>query len=200
MNFTGHDLVKLRLPLIAAILLLATGLLLAWWSFADVRQAEQERDAAARRKDLIAQRLQQVRSEEREIKERTQLFQQWQTTGLIGEEKRLEWTEMLRAIQQELRIPGMIYEFGVQAPLEKVQGTAYAWFASPMHLQLQLLHEGDLLDFLSRVEKKAQALVLIRECTLSRAPKVDEPRTTTAQLKADCDLQWLTVRRSTGKS
>lgn len=200
MKFAARDVAKIRLPLLAATVLLVIGILLAWWSWTEAQRAARERDATASRKEQIAQRLRQVRSEEQELKEMTQLFQHWEKSAITGEEKRLEWMETLRALQQELRIPGMNYEFGVQVPLESVQGAAYAWFGSPMRLQLRLLHEGDLLNFLTRLEQEARALVLIRNCRLARLDKAaGEGRESWAQLKADCELQWLTVRRSTGK-
>ncbi|WP_153132600.1 hypothetical protein [Dechloromonas hortensis] len=202
MKFAVHDLVKIRLPLLAAVLLLAIAGLIAWWSMGEAQKAEQERNSAANRKGQVEQRLRQVRIEEQELKDRAQTFQQLQASGISGEEKRLEWIEMLRATQQALRLPGMNYEFGVQVPLENVDGAAYAWFASPMRLQLRLLHEEDLLNFLSQIEKNAKALVLVRNCKLGRIGNAGNPgstRETLAQLTADCEMQWITVRRASGK-
>jgi sensor domain CHASE-containing protein len=78
MTFTQRDLVKLQLPLIGALLLLVIAGLLAWWSLLDAQKAEQQRNVAENSKNQIEQRLRQVRTEEQEIKERAQLFQQLQ--------------------------------------------------------------------------------------------------------------------------
>jgi len=198
MKFTQRDLVKLKWPLVGALLLLVIAGLLAWWSQQDAQNAEQQRNAAENSKNQIEQRLHQVRTEEEELKERAQIFQKMQKSGIVGEEKRLDWTEMLRAIQNEIRPPAMTYEFGAQIPLEKMTGLDYAYFASPMRLQLRLLHEEDLLNFLARLQKEAKALVLIRSCKLSPLPNSGEAREMLPQLSAECELQWITVRRSTG--
>ena len=189
MTFTQRDLVKLQLPLIGALLLLVIAGLLAWWSLLDAQKAEQQRNVAENSKNQIEQRLRQVRTEEQEIKERAQLFQQLQKAGITGEEK--------RDIQSELRLPGMTYEFGAQIPLDNAATLDYAYFASPMRLQLRLLHEADLLNFLARLQKEAKALVLIRRCKLSPQPGTGEVREAQPQLSAECELQWVTIRRST---
>ena len=198
MKFTRRDLVKLKWPLVGALLLLVIAGLLAWWSQQDAQKAEQQRKAAENSKNQIEQRLRQVRTEEQELKERAQIFQKMQKSGIAGEEKRLDWTEMLRAIQSDIRLPAMTYEFGAQIPLENMTGQDYAYFASPMRLQLRLLHEEDLLNFLARLQKEAKALVLIRSCKLSPQPGSSEVREVLPQLSAECELQWITVRRSAG--
>ena len=143
------------------------------------------------------QKTARTRSNNACVKERAQLFQQLQKSGITGEEKRLDWTEMLRDIQSELRLPGMTYEFGAQIPLDNAATLDYAYFASPMRLQLRLLHEADLLNFLARLQKEAKALVLVRRCKLSPQPGTAEVREAQPQLSAECELQWVTIRRST---
>nr|MBL8412100.1 hypothetical protein [Dechloromonas sp.] len=197
MKLTSRDLLRLRLPLFVALALLALGSLLAWWSTLAGQQASQERNDAANARLQIEQRLRQVRTEEQEVKERTQVFQAMQARGMVGPEKRLEWTELLRQLQRELRLPGMTYELGAQKQLESVNGVAYAYFASPMRLQLRLLHEQDLLLFLNRLQREARAMVLIRDCKLARQSETTETRPLTPQLAADCELQWITVQRAT---
>lgn len=199
MTFTRRDFAKIRIPLLGALLLSAAGGLIAWWSAGEADQAQRERDAAAAHKNQLEQRLRQARTEEQELKARTQIFLQWQADGITGEEKRLEWTEALRNIQHNLHLPGMNYEFGVQTPLENVSGAAYAWFGSPLRLQLSLLHEGDLLRTLSAIEREAPALVLARSCKLTRQTSDETTGTSSAQLKAECEMQWLTARRASGK-
>lgn len=197
MKFTVRDLRKLRWPLLGTLLLLLAAGLLAWWSLLNAQQAEQQRRTAENGKNQIEQRLRQVRTEEQEIKERTRVFQRLQNSGIAGEEQRLEWTEMLRDIQHDMRLPGISYEFGTQQTLENAPDLAYAYFASPMRLQLRPLHEEDLLKFLTRVQKEAKALVLVRRCKLSSASsRASDAGETQPSLSAECELQWITLQRS----
>lgn len=199
MKLTGRDLPKLWLPLLAALAMFLVAGLLVWGSQLDAGKAEQERSIATAAKNQIEQRLRQVRTEEQEIRERTQLLQQLQNSGITGDEKRLDWMEMLRETQRELRIPGMSYEFGAQTSLDKGEDATYTWFSSPLLLKLRLLHEEDLLNFLARVEKNARALVIVRSCKLVPLPSQANGREVMAQLSAECDMQWLTARPASGK-
>lgn len=199
MKLTGRDLPKLWLPLLAALAMLTIAGLLVWGSQLDAGKAEQERNRATTAKNQIEQRLRQVRTEEQEIRDRTQLLKQLQGSGITGDEKRLDWMEMLRETQRQLRIPGMSYEFGAQTSLDKGEDATYAWFSSPLHLQLRLLHEEDLLNFLASIQKNAKALVIVRSCKLAPLPRPADGREVMAQLGAECDMQWLTARQASGK-
>lgn len=199
MTFSQKDFNKLQIPLLSMVIMLALGGLLAWWSMGLAEQANRDNKAASVSKNQMDQRLRQVRTEEQELKEKAQIFQQMQNSGMAGEEKRLEWTEMLRNTQRDMRLPGMTYEFGAQMPIDTVEGAAFAYFTSPMRLQLRLLHEQDLLNFLTRIQTQASALVLVRSCKLSPLTRSNDARDGLAQLGAECELHWVTVRRSTGK-
>jgi hypothetical protein len=198
MTFSQKDFTKLQIPLLSMVVMLLIAGLLVWWSMGLAEKSKRENVAANASKNQVDQRLRQVRTEEQELKEKAQIFQQMQNSGMAGEEKRLDWTEMLRNTQREMRLPGMTYEFGAQIPLDTVEGAAFAYFTSPMRLQLRLLHEQDLLNFLNRIQKEASALVLVRSCKLSPLTRSNDARDGLAQLGAECELQWVTVRRSTG--
>lgn len=199
MKLTRRDLHKLWPPVLGMLLLVGASIFIALFAHGDALQAEQTRNAASSAQSQIEQRLRQVRTEELEIKERTRQLQQLQQSGITGEERRLDWLELLRDSQHALRLPGMKYEFGAQVPLDKEATAAYAWYASPMHLQLRLLHELDLLNFLERIEREAKALVIVRACKLTPLTGAADAREAFAQLSAECELQWLTVRQVAGR-
>ena len=189
MNIGRRDLVRLRLPLLGffCTLSLAGGLLA--WSEGQRGQAEQARDAARSSKNGIEQRLRQANGEAQNLAERAAIFRQMQETGILGEEQRLEWTEMLQNMQRELRLPGLHYEFAAQMPLAAGNCSAPGCFSSLLRLQLQLLHEMDLLALLARIEKEAKAVVVLQGCRLQPLQQATE----TARLNADCRMQWITL-------
>jgi len=199
MTLNRRDLRKLALPLAAMLALLLVAGLLAWNTQSDATLAERERNAAIAAHNQIDQRLRQVRNEEQEIKERAHLLQRLQSAGIAGEEHRLDWMELLRDTQRDLRLPGMKYEFGAQTTLDGGKLAPDGWYASPLRIQFRLLHEGDLLNFLARIQKNASALVLVRACKLGPLPGQPDARAAMAQLGAECEMQWLTVRRPPGK-
>jgi hypothetical protein len=195
MKLERRDLARLRWPLLLALVMLAAAIAGIGWSQKVERAARAERDSALQAKTQIEQRLRQVRSEEQDIKTRTQQFHAMEQAGIVGPERRLDWTEQLRDLQRSLRLPGMTYEFGPQVPLDPPAGGAPVFHASPLRVQLRLLHEEDLLNFLPRLQREARALVLVRGCKVSRlAP----PAADGANLGAECTMDWITLRRPAG--
>jgi len=196
MKLDQRDLIKLRLPLLAAIIPIAVAALFAWWSNGIAQQSGSMRNIAANRKQQIEQRLLQVRTEEQDLKERTALFLRLEKSGLIGDEKRLDWTEQLRDLQRQLLLPGMSYEFGPQSPLEKLSGGSYAYHSSPLKIQFRLLHEEDLLNFIGRLQQEAKALVRVRSCSLVRETRQGANGNAPSLLNAECEMDWITLRRA----
>jgi hypothetical protein len=66
--------------------------------------------------------------------------------------------------------------------------------ASQMKLQMQLLHEGELLTFLAELRKSVEALIQVRSCSIDRMPPSKVDRSNNAQLRVDCTLEWITLR------
>ena len=197
MKLASRDLKKVQWVALLATLLIAVAVAAGLWTSGDARKALIERDAAAARKSEIEMRLSRVRTEEQEIKARTQSFQQMENAGITGPEKRLDWTELLRDVQHQLRLPGMSYEFGPQIPLESTTDTGYAFHGSQLKIQLHLLHEEDLLNFITRLQQEAKAMVLVRSCRIARLPAAT-PAGANAQLSAECTMEWITLRRTSG--
>jgi len=198
MKFGARDLYKMRWHLLAAIAALALGGLLAWWSTqVQIRSAGELQQTQARAK-AAETRLQQVRSEEEEIRGKAALFVKLRDAGIIGPERRLDWTELLATQQQQQRLPGLEYELSPQTPLDAAANGGYGYYKSTMKLRLQLLHEEDLLRFISALEQRASALVVTRSCKTSRIPAVTSS-SPVAQLASDCELDWITVRKNGAK-
>ena len=185
----GTDFRKLRWHLPALVALLAAAAALALWSQALAERSRLDRDRANAQFRQTDGKLRQVRIEEQEIKDKSALFLHLTAIGIIGEERRLDWTEMLRESQRQLRLTQMSYEFAPQTLLEGNGNTDYAFYVSPMKIHLQLVHEEDLINFLAMVQKNAKAAVAIRSCNLNRP--AGSP---IGQLSADCELDWITAR------
>ena len=198
MNFTARDLGKLQWPLLGTLLMLVLASLLVIWSSNQLTAISSDRDAAERQKSAAEQRLRQVRTEEQELRDRGAQYQRMQQKGIIGDEKRLEWTELIEEIRQQMRIPAITYEFGVRKPLDDGTG-APGFFASPMRMQMRLLHEEDLLIFLRRLQQEAKAQIIIRNCSLTSLANRPVGSNELAQLNAECELRWITVRPPTSQ-
>ena len=135
-----------------------------------------------------------MRSEETEIKQKSAVFSGLQARGVIGEEQRLEWVELLKTIRDRRRLLDLQYEIAPQRALDAAPGSAFTFYASTMKIQLKLLHEEDLTRLLDDLRQQARALIQVKSCTVSRLPRGSADGT--AQLLADCQIDWITLRET----
>lgn len=173
------------------------------WSAQQLKKSGEKslREAVAARKD-IETRLARARVEERELRDKINRFQALQGRGYIGPERRLDWVETIARVKAARRIFKLDYEFSPQRPVDAgiLPGGASAGgfeiMASQMRLHIQLLHEGELLEFLAELREAVQALVQVRSCSMERIAPSGTDRTRNAQLKAECTLEWISLRES----
>jgi len=67
---------------------------------------------------------------------------------------------------------------------------------SRMKLEMLLLHENDLLDFLADLEAARKAYVSARQCQVTRIERAPAPGSTALQprLRAECQVDLVSVR------
>lgn len=152
-------------------------------------QAQQARDAAYTR-------YAHVENEKDEIRTFQPQFLALRDKGLIGEERRLDWVDAIRQIQERLRLLPLSYEFAPQQSVKLDSHLAlgdYALRGSRMTLHMDLLHEVDLFNFFENLHQ--HAYFAVQECVLRRsAAAATAPNA--PSLTADCDLNWLTLAPS----
>lgn len=184
------------LVLLLASILLAAAAVAAVLQFAQQTHVAHQR-AGVRQAETRA-KLSRVHDDEREIRAKIDRYGELIAHGRIAPEQRLEWVEALRQIKETRRLSGLDYEIAPQRPLEErnpVSG-GYAFLASPMKLEMSLLHENDLLGLLADLSAQVQALVSVKSCKLERIGGARaEPGA--AQLKAQCEIDWITLQEKT---
>jgi len=124
-------------------------------------------------------------------------YQDLERVGIIGEERRLGWTEALERADEALKLPELKYTIDTQArhraeyPLP--DGT-YKLFASEMNLNLGLLHGDDLFRLLNLLEDEGEGLFSVDACSLIRVR--DAPgRGDTPHVRSTCRLYWYTIKQ-----
>ena len=195
MNFVRSDFVKLRHSLRFCAATLGVGTLLAIASF-DVRQrAAAEKSTAQTLQSEFDLKLQRVRDEEAEIKIQAAVFRQLQAQGVLGEERRLEWVELLNEIRERRRLIGLHYEFSPRRRLDAEKDDAFVFYASAMRLRIELLHEEDLTQLIADFKQRASALIQIRSCDISRISLADD-KAGAPRLTAECLIDWITCTKA----
>ena len=67
------------------------------------------------------------------------------------------------------------------------------FLASPMKLDMALLHEEDLFRFIGDLRGALNAYVVVRSCNIIRADSAITERSSGPRLRANCDIDLVTV-------
>lgn len=201
MKLDSKDLKRLQWAIALLVVMTLIGGVSVWTTQQWKKGAEKTyKEAAAARKD-IQTRLARARVEEQELRDKIVRFQALRDRGYIGPERRLDWVEAIARIRTARRIVKLDYEFAPQRPVDAgilpggSTAGGFAIMSSQMRMQIQVLHEGELLAFLAELRNTVQALLQVRSCAIERIPPSGIQRGgTNAQLKAECALEWITLR------
>jgi hypothetical protein len=188
------------LALFGLCLLISTGLVAASGFFKNQMRAEHE--AQQQRFRAISARYLAVDDEERIIHEYLPQFVRYFDAGVIGGERRLDWLEALRAAGSQTKLPELSYDIDSQALFQPEFPLALGEFdvySSRMSLKAGLLHEGDLIDLLSILDERAAGLYTVSRCTLGREGDTLDLSTVRANIMANCDLHWYTLKLRGGR-
>lgn len=151
-------------------------------------QARQQRALAEART-----RFQRVGDERDRLALYAPRYRALQDSGFIGPGQRVNWVDGLRLAAEDARLPGVQYQIGAEAALPASPPGAVGLMHSPMTIDLQLLHEGDLLRFLRALEARRAGVFLLEGCSLERLGATGEPPRAEANLRAECTLSWVTA-------
>jgi cell division protein FtsL len=199
MKLVAADFAKVQLSLLAALLMTAAGAGTVLFTLNLTKTAKLNQAAAQAERDDFDGKLRRVRGEEAEIKQKSALFKRLQERGVIGEEQRLEWVELLKEIRDKRRLLDLQYEIAPQRPLDAMPANGYGFYASTMKVQLKLLHEEDLTRLLDDLRRQARALIQVKSCAVSRLPRGGADGTIPAQLQAECQIDLVTLRAAAGR-
>jgi len=142
-----------------------------------------------------------IDEEERLIKEYNPLFLTLFDRGVLGEEHRLDWIETIRATGESIKLPALRYKINSQTiytPEYPVNTGNFSVYSSDMILNLDLLHEGDIFRVLRDLDNKALGTYSVSGCKFLRISDEVKEDHTEANMSADCNLQWYTIKNSDG--
>ncbi len=197
MSISRQDWRKLRNPILglgAALVLI--GLLI---SFADQYRQNNE-TALQAQQNLLNQARQKYQSsglEKETITQYLPIYNNLLASGFIGEEQRIEWIENLRQIHAQNKLFSIDYSIGLQEnykPSFLLNLGNFKLNRSVMKLNLYMLHEGDLLALLDGLQEQTTPFI-VRDCEITRPiGTVINTQNISANLKAACEIDWLTLR------
>jgi hypothetical protein len=194
-NFTAQELKKLALPLLACLVLLAAGAAGIGWVQQEQRAARGEVAAAREARTQARERLARIAEEEREVKEKLQVYLRLRELGVLGEERRLEWADAMTRIRTQRELPDLRYRVERKRLLTSVgaKGASVDFYASTMKVDVAALHEGDLFNFLTDLRDTGNAYYAVRRCSISRTGPAPTAAGLVPRLRADCDIDLITI-------
>ncbi len=195
MRFTSEELKRLALPLVIAIALLAVGAALIWSADGSLREAQVRLAQAQVERRTANERLARISEEEREVKEKIDVYKRLKSLNILGEERRLEWADAIARIRTQRELLDLRYSVERQRSLSSFPGKPgnVDFFASTMKVTLALLHEEDLLRFLSDLRQSGNAFYSVKKCALARTGQAVTGATMTPRLSADCEIDLITI-------
>lgn len=195
MRFTREELRKLALPSALAFILLIAGAAIIWSGDAALAAAQRQIASAEAERAQATERLARISEEEREVNEKLDVYKQLKSLNILGEERRLEWADAITRIRTQRELLDLSYRVDRQKLLVSAPGKPanVDIFASTMRVQLALLHEEDLLRFLSDLRNSGNAYYSVKSCSLNRTGQAATGTTISPRLRADCEIDLITM-------
>ncbi len=200
MTLNKKDWSRLQWSVVLFVVLSVAGAVIAGISVKGFDEAVKANQQSKRERDAAHGKAARASEEAQELREKIAIYRTLEARGIIGQEHRLDWIEKIRKIKKERKLIDVAYELGPQQRIasEVVASNlnGFEIMSSPMQLQIAMLHENDLLDFLADLRAGIKGYIRIRECELTRAIVPPGSRGPTPQLRADCVLGWITLRET----
>jgi len=190
------DLQALKIPLLVLLTVVVAGAFAIY--FTDRLMKTERRQLVLQQAQLkqAQVRLQKSGDEKDIIVRYLDRFRQFERTGFIGEEQRINWLDGLRLANQQADLFGVDYQIATQKPYPfaaEFNPGQLSLNQSLMQLRFRLLHEGDLLRFFDALARQGAGVFTIDQCLLRR---IDNRGVIRYQpnVHAECELSWITVK------
>jgi hypothetical protein len=195
MRLTRDEARQFAVPVALALAFTAAGGALVWSAGEALRSAKRDFANVQAERRQNTERLARIAEEEREVKEKIDLYRRLKQLHIIGEEQRLEWADAMTRIRKERELLDLRYTVERKRLLTSVAGKPgnVDFYASTMKVDLALLHEEDLLRFLADLRESGNAYYAVRKCALTRTGQAISGQSMTPRLSADCEIDLITI-------
>ena len=195
MKLQRSDLKRLRLPLAGSLVLILIGAACGIAANGYLQKSRILGAAAASQRAEVQAKLASANEEEREIKANLQQYQALEARGMIGAENRLDWVDTVTAIKNERRLFNISYSIEPQKDLDYPgfgTGVGVKFMASHVKMDIQLLHEEDLLNFIGDLARRGKPYLSVRSCDVRREDR-GNGTALAPRLRADCTFDLITI-------
>ena len=180
-------------------LTISTSLIGGTWYYKE--QMELKYNVNKKRFQTVSNQYLAVDQEEKLVRQYYPEFINLYNKGIIGQERRLNWIEILHNSSEHSKFISLRYEIDPQAqytPDYTLNYGIYKLFNSSMKLNMDLLHMGDLRKLINDLDRNAQGIFNITNCKLKRTGGGHFELEIKPNIAAECELHWLNIKRSDG--
>lgn len=194
------DFKHIRWSLLLATAMVVAGVAAVSFTTERLRQKQTYFEAARNQLNEANQRLARAEEEGQEITAKIRQYRKLQQSGILGEERRLDWVERIRKIKTVRRLQNVQYEIEPQQRWAPLPGDPvsrqFEFMVSRMRLSMPLLHEGDLTGFTEDLRTAVPAHVRVRSCSIERNQADIQQPGDAPTLLAECQIEWITIRNA----
>ncbi|MDP1659932.1 MAG: hypothetical protein Q8L73_11375 [Methylotenera sp.] len=198
MKLDKQDWRKLQTTILALAAVIITVIALVVFAHNFSTQQEQAMQNQQNLLNSARQRYQSSGIEKATITEYLPQYQALINKGLVGEERRLEWVDELRTQHKNNKLFSIKYSIGLQEAYKPSFAPNLGGFVlnrSVMTLDLDMLHEEDILQLTEALSRKNKEIFMLRDCEITRLNAGGNlSNQLIANLHAKCELDWLTLR------
>jgi len=196
MKFSQADFPHIKISALTLLITLAIGGSAVYFSQKFAANAQKEMHDAQRQLAEARNKLSAARDDQMNMAEYTKEYSAIRRREIIGDEQRLNLIEGLEGLRQRNRVLDFKYAIAPQQPYKPpftLDSGNFDLKLSAMTLQLELLHEGQLVNFFDSLRSDMNGWFILDKCSLERSSGA------AAQLKADCAGGWLTLKNRNEK-
>ncbi len=202
MSLGKSDLTHIKWSLLAFTLSLAIGGSAIWLSTTYKFAALKALEAAQKQVRETSNMLSATQSDLKNMSTYALEYASLVDRGVVGGEQRLDWIEELEKLRRQHHVIDFKYTIAPQQPYIPTPALNTGDLEinlSGLGLQIDLLHEMQLIEFFEALRSDMKGWFVVDRCTLERAATADTaetplPTNIGAQLKADCAGGWITLK------
>lgn len=200
MNFFNADLPLLKWSLLAFIFCSIIGGGAVWLSARYADHALKNMKSAQRQLSDARKKLDDAESDRANMSIYARKYAMLVDYDIIGNEQRLDWMEELDSLHQRHVVADFKYTIAPQqlyTPSPALDTGNFELKLSGLSLQLELLHETQLIRFFDALRANIKGWFIIDHCTLERGnTKADaNDAASPSLLTAECTGGWITMQR-----
>jgi len=199
MKFSKSDFQLMRWNFAAICAAILFSCLILYISSNYVNAAYKEQRNAQNKLNDARHRLSMAQQEQENLSVYAQEYYALENGKIIGDDHRLDWIDGFEKLRNQNLVINFSYNIAPQKAYvvqPAIDSGNFDVHYSETKLRLDLLHEGQLLNFLGALRSQTNGWYQLEGCTMNRADMNNEETDTATvpHINADCNGGWITLK------